>query len=119
MRDLEGEVKEQPFLWFVWTASGTTVLPELSRVPPSASLVRLACVQLYARGYPPDLQITKVGDGISKVGDSEKLMLVPSVQVDSILSSRVPVCPVFLHGYFMPISPLTACPAVLKLNTGL
>lgn len=63
--------------------------------------MRLAFVQLYARGYPPGLQITC----INKVGDGVKLMLVPSVQVDSILSSWVPVCPVFLHGYFMPISP--------------
>lgn len=39
MRDLEGKIKEQPFLWFMWTASGTIALPELSRVPPFASLI--------------------------------------------------------------------------------
>lgn len=71
-------------------------------------------MQLHARGHPPGLQATC----INKVGDSEKLILFPSVQTDSILSSLVPVCP-FPPPFHAHPSFLTACPAVFKLNAGL
>lgn len=39
MGDLEGEVKEQPFLWLMGVAARPTVLPALAKARPSASLI--------------------------------------------------------------------------------
>ena len=89
-------------------------LPTAGQISFSFSAGACMCVQLHTRGNPPGLQVAC----INKVEYTEELILFPSVQVESILYSGVPIYPCSppLHAH---LSLLTACPAVFRLNTGL